>query len=94
MSACVIRTGRCKARCSRGASRRPKVIRAIRFAAAALHSLSLTGTGSGAVEREVIANIMTICYTRNKKGLELIRAIPSLQALLKELEAAYDVSHG
>ena len=72
----------------------PKVIRAIRFAAAALHSLSLTGTGSGAVEREVIANIMTICYTRNKKGLELIRAIPSLQALLKEVEAAYDVSHG
>ena len=48
----------------------------------------------GAVEREVIANIMTICYTRNKKGLELIRAIPPLQALLKELEAAYDVSHG
>ena len=46
------------------------------------------------VEREVIANIMTICYTCNKKGLELIRAIPPLQALLKELEAAYDVSHG
>ena len=48
----------------------------------------------GAVEREVIANIMTICYTRNKKGLELIRSIPPLRALLKELEAAYDVSHG
>lgn len=48
----------------------------------------------GAVEREVIANIMTICYTRNKKGLELICSIPPLWALLKELEAAYDVSHG
>ena len=48
----------------------------------------------GAVEREVIANIMTICYTRNKKGLELICSIPPLRALLKELEAAYDVSHG
>lgn len=48
----------------------------------------------GAVEREVIANIMTICYTRNKKGLELIRSIPPLWTLLKELEIAYDVSHG
>lgn len=48
----------------------------------------------GHVEREVIANIMTICYTHNKKGLKLLQSIPPLWNLLKELEVAYDVSHG
>lgn len=50
--------------------------------------------GVGTIEREVIANIMTMRYTKNQKGLEIVKSIPSLRVLLKELEDAYDIPHG
>jgi len=50
--------------------------------------------GIGTIEREVIANIMTMRYTKNQKGLEIVKGIPSLRVLLKELEDAYDIPHG
>ena len=50
--------------------------------------------GVSTIEREVIANIMTMRYTKIQKGLEIVKSIPSLRVLLKELEDAYDIPHG